>query len=98
MAAILVNMAVGSSCSILPETKQRVVSMSYVKFMHFASSLMDKARDGKLTLEEISECLRDLSPEHFSDVYVAVKQAQKDGHMTWGECINIASAVVFDHE
>lgn len=82
---------------MLPETKQRAVVMSYMKFMHFAASLMGKASDGKLTLEEISECLRDLSPEHFTDVYMAVKEAQKDGHITWGECINIASAVVFNH-
>jgi len=55
---------------------------------------LHKAQDGRLTLEEIAEIMQDISPEHFTDVYEEVKKAEKDGHISWGEIIKIASAVI----
>ena len=68
--------------------------MWHLKFMNLAFSLVDKASDGKLTLEEISECLRQFSPEHFADVHDAVVEAMEDNHISVTEVLKIASALI----
>ena len=72
--------------------------MSHHAHKTFTSIFFDtlhKAKDGRLTLEEISEIMRDISPEHFTDVYEEVKKAEADGHISWGEVLKIVSAVMF---
>ena len=65
------------------------------KFMSLFFALAEKSSDGKLTLDELSECLSEFAPEYFEDVYVEVQAAQEDGVITWGEIMKIASAVIF---
>ncbi len=68
--------------------------MLHLKFMTFVMSLVDKANDGCLTLDEISESMMEFSPDYFTDVNEAVEKAQEDGRITVMEAINIVSSVV----
>ena len=68
--------------------------MWHLKFMNLAFALVDKGSDGELTLEEISECLKAFSPEHFTDVHDAVVDAMEDNHVSVAEVMKIAAALI----
>ncbi len=68
--------------------------MLHMKFMTLAMALVNEAKDGDLTLDEISQCLQDFSPEYFSDVNDAVHEAQKDGRISVMETFKILTAII----
>ena len=66
----------------------------HLQFFHVGFELVDKARDGSLTLEEVAETLSDHYPDQFNDVLEQVKKANEDEKYTVTEVIKIISAVV----
>ena len=63
-------------------------------FLSLIFLIIEKAKDGRITLEEVAEIIREVSPEHFTDVYDEVVKAEEDGHISWSEAVSIALAVI----
>ena len=53
-----------------------------------------KSMDGKLTLDEVSECLKTVFPDHFTDVHEEITDALEDGKITALEALRITMAVI----
>ncbi len=70
------------------------MSSFLTKVSGFITHLSEKASDGVLTLDEVSECLKELSPEHFTDVHEEVVEALEDGKISTTEAFKIAIAVI----
>ena len=68
--------------------------MWHLQFMQVGISLINAARDGSLTLEEVAEVLNDAYPEHFEDLLEEVKKANEDGQYSVNEIFKIMAAVV----
>ena len=68
--------------------------MLHLQFMSFALSLIDKSRDGSLSVNEVLECLGDFAPEYFADTQQAIEEAQADGHISVMEVFNIVTSLV----
>ena len=68
--------------------------MLHMQFLSLSMELVNKSRDGNLTLEEISDSLSDASPDYCVDIYEAVEEAQEDGVITVWEVFKILTVVV----
>ena len=62
-------------------------------YAHLVLEIVAKASDGKLTLDEVTESLRDFSPAHFAELDDAVNDALKDGHISVFEVFKILQAL-----
>ena len=69
--------------------------MWHLQFLNVGMALVDKARDGKVTLEEVAEVLSDAYPDKFNDLLEEVKKANEDDHYSIGEILKILSAAIF---
>ncbi len=68
--------------------------MLHMQFLSLAMSLVEKSSDGNLTLEEISDCVRDSFPDYCVDIYNAIEEAQEDGVITVWETFRILTTVI----
>ena len=68
--------------------------MLHMQFLSLSMELVNKSRDGNLTLEEISDSLSDAFPDYCVDIYEAVEEAQEDGVITVWEVFKILTVVV----
>ncbi len=68
--------------------------MVYMKFLSLALGLVNAAKDGELTLDEISECVTDTFPEYAGSVASEVKNAFEDGSVSVWEVFKIVTAVI----
>lgn len=68
--------------------------MIYMKFMTLAMCLVNSAKDGDLTLEEITTCMAGLFPDKVSSVAIEVKKAMADGKITVWEVFQILTKVI----
>ena len=66
----------------------------HLQYFHVFMALVDKARDGHLTIEEIGEVLNDHYPDHFDDMLKEIHKAKEDGHYSVSEIVKIVSAAV----
>lgn len=68
--------------------------MVYMKFLSLALGLVDAAKDGELTLNEISDCVTDTFPDYSHPVLVEVRKATEDGSVSVWEVFKIITAIV----
>lgn len=66
----------------------------YMPFMTLAMLLINKASDGRLTLDEITECVQEVCPGYCVDVHEAVQEARQDGEITVWEVFKILTVVI----
>ena len=66
----------------------------HLQFISFTLSLIDKARDGQLTISEVGDCMTAFAPDLCADVVDAVEAAMEDGEISVMDVINIASSVI----
>jgi len=57
----------------------------YLKYITVLTAIIDKASDGKITRDEVVECLQGVLPEQADQIVKDLQAALADGHLSVGE-------------
>jgi len=57
----------------------------YLKYITVLTAIIDKASDGKITRDEVIECLQGVLPEQADLIVNDLQAALADGHLSVGE-------------
>ena len=67
--------------------------MFHLQFLSLAMSLVNAASDGRLSLDEIKECVDDSFPQS-ADVIDAIEDAAEDGSISVMEVFDIVTTII----
>lgn len=68
--------------------------MWYLTLAQLMLTLINAARDGKITGDEVVEAVGDLFPEYLADIVTAVDEALEDGRIDLDDLIKIVIEIV----